>query len=283
MGKAIENLDYTFSSFTRCPVVELHAFIIGPQLPQNRIPRVQYHLLAPAPDFSSIRAVLFDIDDTLFPSSEFSRLARRNAIRAMIQAGLHATPTNAERTLARIVSNKGSNFGGHFDLLARKFPSSNRDRVVAAGVAAYHNTKSSISPYPDTARLLLSLRERGYLLAAASEGVSLKQWDKLIRLGLDPFFHHVFVTSNNEGGKTPSDGGKTPAFYKKIARALNLAPNQILMVGDNPAKDIASASAAGMLTVRVLTGKHAREPARADITLRSLALLGKRLAKRAAK
>jgi hypothetical protein len=52
MGKAIENLDYTFSSFTRCPEVELHAFIIGPQLPQNRIPRVQYHLLAPLPDFS---------------------------------------------------------------------------------------------------------------------------------------------------------------------------------------------------------------------------------------
>ncbi len=52
MGKATENLDHTFSSFARCPNAELHAFILGGQLPQRRIPGIQYHLLAPSPDFS---------------------------------------------------------------------------------------------------------------------------------------------------------------------------------------------------------------------------------------
>jgi hypothetical protein len=60
MGQAVENLDYTFSSFARCPGVELHAFIIGQQLPQRRIPQIQYHLLAPSPDFSHpLREVYF--------------------------------------------------------------------------------------------------------------------------------------------------------------------------------------------------------------------------------
>ena len=60
MGQAIENLDYTFSSFLKCSGVELHAFILGPQLPQRRLPGVEYHLLAPVPDFSNpLRAVYF--------------------------------------------------------------------------------------------------------------------------------------------------------------------------------------------------------------------------------
>ncbi len=218
------------------------------------------------PSLASIKAILFDIDDTLFPSSEFSRLARHNAIRAMIQAGLPTTPHYAEKVLNQIVESRGSNFGSHFDLLVRRFDCENPSRVVAAGVGAYHNTKSSISPYPETARLLLALRERGYILAAASEGVALKQWDKLIRLGLDPFFHHVFVTSTNTKGKTPT-------FYRQIARKLHLHPSQILMMGDNPNKDIVPAAEAGMHTGRLLLGKHARERAKATFALRSLSPL----------
>src|SRR5882724_4639224 len=60
MGDAVENLDYTFSSFAKCPGVELHAFIIGKQLPQRRISPIQYHLLAPTPDFSHpLREIYF--------------------------------------------------------------------------------------------------------------------------------------------------------------------------------------------------------------------------------
>ena len=60
MGAAIEKLDYTFSSFLQCPGVELHAFIVGKQLPQRRLPGVEYHLLAPSPDFShSLREIYY--------------------------------------------------------------------------------------------------------------------------------------------------------------------------------------------------------------------------------
>jgi putative hydrolase of the HAD superfamily len=223
-------------------------------------------------DFSSVKAVLFDIDDTLFPSSEFSSLARNNAIKAMIQAGLPASFLQAKRELAKIVKLTGSNFGKHFDLLAYKFRSPCPERIIAAGVAAYHNTKSSISPYPQAAQILLSLRERGYVLAVASEGLAIKQWDKLIRLGLDPFFHEVFVVSAKKG--------KSPKFYKKIAKQLCLHPSQILMVGDNPAKDIAPAIKAGMLACRVLLGKNRGKKSKAHITIRSLSSLLKILKKK---
>jgi hypothetical protein len=52
MGQAVENLDHTFSSFVRCPHVELHAFILGDRLPQRQIAGIQYHQLPHVPDFS---------------------------------------------------------------------------------------------------------------------------------------------------------------------------------------------------------------------------------------
>lgn len=60
MGKATEHLDYTFSSFSQCPGVELHAFIIGTRLPARQIAGISYHLLSPVPDYSDpLREVYF--------------------------------------------------------------------------------------------------------------------------------------------------------------------------------------------------------------------------------
>lgn len=54
MGRATENLDYTFSSFARNRDVELHAFILGDKLPQRCLPGISYHLLPPVPDYSHL-------------------------------------------------------------------------------------------------------------------------------------------------------------------------------------------------------------------------------------
>src|SRR5690348_16406221 len=43
-----------------------------------------------SPAMAQLSAVLFDIDDTLCATTEFAKLARHNAITAMIEAGLKA-------------------------------------------------------------------------------------------------------------------------------------------------------------------------------------------------
>lgn len=60
-GKSTEHLDYTFTSFAqKNPGVPLHAFIIGQHLPKRQLPEVQYHLIAPQPDFSQpLREIYF--------------------------------------------------------------------------------------------------------------------------------------------------------------------------------------------------------------------------------
>ena len=51
-GGHTELLDRTFVSFAQNRFLELHAFILGEHLPQNRVPGVTYHLRAPDPSFS---------------------------------------------------------------------------------------------------------------------------------------------------------------------------------------------------------------------------------------
>ena len=60
-GHSTENLDYTFTSFAaKNPGVPLHAFILGASLPKRQLPEVQYHLVAPQPDFSHpLREIYF--------------------------------------------------------------------------------------------------------------------------------------------------------------------------------------------------------------------------------
>lgn len=60
-GHSTEHLDHTFMSFAeKNPAVPLHAFIIGSQLPHQRLPQITYHLVAPVRDFSHpLRQVYF--------------------------------------------------------------------------------------------------------------------------------------------------------------------------------------------------------------------------------
>ncbi|HQT44567.1 MAG TPA: HAD family hydrolase [Candidatus Micrarchaeota archaeon] len=219
------------------------------------------------------KIVLLDIDDTLFPSTEFSTLARKNSVRAMIEAGLPCTFDEGYSALASIVRRKGSNYPGHFDDLCVKFKAKSPSKVVAAGIVAYHNTKASIQPYPEVMLTLLRLREEGFRLYAATNGNSVKQWDKLIRLGLHNIVHGAFI-SEDVGVE------KSREFYIRALKTLGAKPSGAVMVGDHPVYDIREARAAGIMAIRVTSGKHSSKKAAADRNIKSfneiLGILGVR-------
>jgi len=203
------------------------------------------------------RIILFDIDDTLFPSTEFADLARKNAVRAMIGMGIRKSEEELYSLLLKIIKKKGSNYPKHFDLLCKQLKIRRPARFIAAAVAAYHNTKTSIAPFPDAPRTLLQLREGGNRLFVASNGSAIKQWDKLIRLRLALYFEDVFVS----GELGVEKGG---SFYRKILKTLDAKPQDCIMVGDREDADIAPAKSIGILTIRVRSGKYASMESTAD-------------------
>jgi len=213
-----------------------------------------------------IKYILLDIDDTLFPSTEFSSLARRNAINAMISMGLEGDAESLNERLTAIIEKKGSNYPKHFDDLCKELKIKKPGRYIAAAVAAYHNTKTAIQPFPTVPLTLLKLKQKGYRLYVATNGSSIKQWDKLIRLRIALYFDGVFVSE--EIGQEKSE-----PFYRKILEKLGAEPQECLMVGDREDADIIPAKKAGIRTVRILSGKYAGTPSNADFTIKNVSEL----------
>ncbi|MFA6530880.1 MAG: TIGR02253 family HAD-type hydrolase [Candidatus Micrarchaeia archaeon] len=215
-----------------------------------------------------IKSIFFDIDDTLFPTSEFVELARKKALEAMIEQGVDEKYEILHERLMKIIGKKGSNYPNLFDELCGELKIKRPSRFIAAAVAAYHNTKSSISPYPEVPRLLLRLRERGYKLYVASNGDAVKQWDKLIRMGIEMYFEEVFVSE--EMGERKSEH-----FFARAVKSVGATPKECIMVGNREDADIAPAKKAGLITIRVRRGGYSKGKTVAHYDVKNLKALEK--------
>lgn len=216
----------------------------------------------------ALDVVLFDIDDTLCPTTAFAARARRNAVRAMIQAGLRADEDAVYRELEEVIAEFSSNYEHHFDkLLLRLDPGAceglNPALVVAAGVAAYHDTKfRELAPYPGVRELLAELRAAGLRTGVVTHGLTAKQAEKLVRLGLVEFIDPAAIFISDQIGVAKPN----PKLYAAALKALEAPPARTMYVGDNPRNDIAPPKSLGMRTCWArLSGKHPPPSAPAEV------------------
>jgi len=201
-----------------------------------------------------IKAVIFDIEDTLYDSSLQMRMARLNAIRAMIEAGLPIDVETGYKRLEEIVSEYGPHYGKHFDKLLERLGLKWNPRVIAAGVVAYRETSQAyLKPFPDTVPTLIELRDRKYKLGVAADGLAVKEWQKLIQLGVHHLFHSVVISE--ECGTLEF----TVEVFKKCLRELNVEPHEAIYVSSRPNKAIRNANRAGLISVRLRRGDHCVE------------------------
>ena len=126
---------------------------------------------------AELKAVFFDIDDTLYSTTPFAGRARRNAVRAMIQAGLRATEEAALAELEEVIAEFSSNYEHHYEKLLLRLPRACRGLnpaiLVAAAVVAYHQTKSrELAPFPDVAAAFPRLAKAGLALGIITDAVS---------------------------------------------------------------------------------------------------------------
>lgn len=211
------------------------------------------------PRLGSLEALFFDIDDTLCATTAFAQRARRNAVRAMIAAGLRADEELVCRELDDVIAEFSSNYEHHYDkLLLRLDPRShahlNPALLVAAGVAAYHDTKfRELAPFPGVLELFRDLHAAGLKLGIITHGLTVKQAEKLVRLGLVPYLapDAIFI-SDQIGVAKPN-----PKIYAVALRGVGVRPERAMYVGDNPRNDVDPPRTLGMLTCWArLVGRH---------------------------
>jgi len=200
---------------------------------------------------SPIRAVLFDVDDTLYSTTDFARRARRNAVRGMIRAGLALPEEEVIQELEEVIREFGSNYEHHYDKLLMRLSREaqqgvNPAMIVAGGVVAYHDTKfEELHPFDDVKPLLAALAQARVRTGVITHGWTSKQSEKLIRLGiadlLDP--RAIFI-SDQVGISKPN-----PKLYGQALRSLGLDAPSVVYVGDSLANDIAPPKGLGMIAI----------------------------------
>lgn len=205
------------------------------------------------------QAVVFDLDDTLYPESQF--VASGMTAVAYWAAQQFAFPE--KRTLEQLAELMRRGVDGHtFDhwLAMHGLP-----QDLAAGmVDVYRGHEPAISPYPGVVRLLESLR-RECRLGMVTDGHWAVQQRKVVALGLDPYFHTIVYT--DERGREfwkPS-----PESFQYVLDRLGVSAAAAIYVGDNPKKDFRGARETGMATVRIRHAgglHHNLEPATEEDT-----------------
>ncbi|NMC06252.1 MAG: TIGR02253 family HAD-type hydrolase [Candidatus Lokiarchaeota archaeon] len=201
----------------------------------------------------SIDAIFFDLDDTLFDATGLAEKARHAAIEAMIEKGLEGvTADSGYEILKEIVDEFGSNADNHFNLLLKRLDQPSV-KLVSIAVITYHTIKvKDIKLFPDVFGFLLDIKnETGCRLGIITDGLAIKQYEKILRLGLDPFFPDVFI-SDEIGIRKPN-----PKLFTWALEKTEVAPARSLYVGDRFDYDIVPAKRACMKTCLVHRGgKH---------------------------
>ncbi|MGE5673839.1 MAG: HAD family hydrolase [Mycobacterium leprae] len=115
--------------------------------------------------------------------------------------------------------------------------------------------------YPEVPALLHALRRQGYRLGVVTNGIGTLQRAKL-NGGLLPDGSTLAAQFDAIAISGEIDCGKPePGIFHHVAHALGVAPADCVMVGDNPDRDVAGAEAAGMKSVWVSRNGRPRDPA----------------------
>lgn len=205
---------------------------------------------------AAIHAVIFDLDDTLYPEREY------------VFSGFDAVAVAFQDRLgdpgAAVVS------------MRRLFDTEHRPRVFNTALAekgvddaalldamieTYRSHRPAISLHPDANEILTRLRP-DYKLGVITDGRSVSQWNKIDALDLRGRVDKIIVT-DDLGAEFAKPH---PQAFELMAEGLGVEHAACVYVADNPAKDFVAPNALGWLTVRIIRpdGIYGDVPVAAD-------------------
>lgn len=191
-----------------------------------------------------IKAVVFDLDNTLVDFMAMKGQAVEAAIRAMQDAGLKLPAEEIKARINEIYKQKGIEFQSVFDELLYNEFSKIDYKILSSGVIAYRRAReAALVPYPHVYLTLMELMKMQLKLGVVSDAPAKEAWLRLTYLN----FHHMFdavVTFDDTGERKPA-----PGPFKKVLEKLGVKPGESLMIGDWAERDVVGAKQVGMKTV----------------------------------
>ncbi len=195
-----------------------------------------------------IKAVFFDLDDTLYDcSGALVDAARRRAAKAMVAAGLPCPEEEAFKLQGELCLRHGPRYRV-FDHIAERYGMKND--LVQAALRAYNRDKvADIRPFPDVRSTLRTLHAHGYKLFLVTSGVHARQERKIYLLGLKPYFDEIVINDSEIGSELEE-------CYIDLMTRHGLTPQECVAVGDRIHSEIRVGNYLRMTTVQVTHGRY---------------------------
>ncbi len=190
-----------------------------------------------------IRAVIFDLDNTLVDFMKMKRRAIEEAIPAMMDAGLELSVEESNKVIDEIYKEQGIEYQQVFDAFLQRVLKKVDYKILSAGIVAYRRAReAALIPYPHVYSTLNKLLKMGIKMGIVSDAPAKEAWLRLAYLN----FHHIVdavVTFEDTGQRKPHS-----APFLKILEILDVDSEEAIMVGDWVERDIIGAENVGMKT-----------------------------------
>ena len=201
-------------------------------------------------EFKMIKGVVFDLDHTLF-----DRYATfRATLPELYKALKNEIPENVllEDFVEGVIESEKKYIYHSFDLIADNiFKKGIFSRKMSGkefwGYVCKHCWIKAAVKYPFTEPMLIKLREMGLKIGIITNGRTETQQVKIDLLGIGKFVDETIICD--------SLGVQKPETlpFEVMCEKLNLKPNELLYVGDNPINDVMASRNAGYVPVWVKT------------------------------
>ena len=191
----------------------------------------------------TIKGVVFDLDNTLLDFMKMKEFAVKAAIKGMIEAGLKVNEDKSYIEINSIYEEFGWENQKVFDVFLEKSIGHVDNKFLAAGIVAYRRAReANLMAYPNVNKTLLALSKSGIKLGVVSDAPSREAWMRIYYLNLYHYFD-VVITFDDSGERKPS-----PIPFQLALDGMGLQPEETIMIGDWPERDVVGAQQIGMKT-----------------------------------
>ena len=203
---------------------------------------------------SEPRAIVFDLDDTLYPERAYA-YSGFDAVASAFETGLGPAGQSADRMRQLFDTPDRPRV---FNTILRERGVELTDELIERMVAAFRSHKPNITLHADAESALRRLKGR-CKLGLLTDGFAVAQRAKIDALGLRNRFEAVIVT--DDWGREFWKPHRRP--FEEISRLLAVPAERCTYVADNPAKDFIAPNALGWTTIHIKRpdGVHAHNPA----------------------
>ncbi len=194
---------------------------------------------------SHIKAIIFDLDDTLYDCSGTLVLKGRKRVAKIISRVINCSEKEALELQLKLEEKLGPKTDIYREIANLYNLSDKFYKEVSSAV----NTLDikDITLFPDVNTSISKLKSVGYKLILVTAGDRDLQERKIKTLGLERAFDEIIITDNSSGKEK---------CFRKILIKYDLKPEQVFCIGDKIKDEIEAGENMGMLTALMKHGRY---------------------------